>query len=79
MQFLIESLAMSISGGVAGYLLGYLTAFVVSIYLPFSPVLTWQVAAIAFGISIGVGTIFGLYPAIRAARKNPIEALRQYY
>lgn len=79
MQFLIESLAMSISGGVAGYLLGYLTAFVISIYLPFSPVLTWQVAAIAFGISIGVGTIFGLYPAIRAARKNPIEALRQYY
>lgn len=79
MQFLIESLVMSIAGGVIGYLLGYLFAFLISMYLPFSPVFTWQIAAIAFSISIGVGTLFGLYPAVRAARKNPIEALRQYY
>ena len=79
-QFLLESLAMSVGGGIIGYLLGYLLGFVVSrSFLTFDPVFTWQIAAMAFGISVVVGTLFGLYPAIRAARKNPIEALRQYH
>lgn len=77
-QFLIESLAISIGGGITGYLLGYLTAFAISTQLTFSPVFTWDIVGVAAATSLVVGGIFGLYPAIRAARKDPIEALRQY-
>jgi putative ABC transport system permease protein len=77
-QFLIESLALSIGGGVLGYILGYLVAFGISTFLTFDPVFTWQIAGIAVGVSLVIGTLFGLYPAIRAARKDPISALRQY-
>lgn len=79
MQFLIESLVMSLSGGITGFILGYLVAFFIGIFLPFTPLLSWQIAAGALSVSVFVGTIFGLYPALRAARKNPIEALRQYH
>lgn len=79
-QFLIESLAMSVGGGIIGYIFGYLLAFIVSrSLLTFDPVFSWEIAAITLGISAIIGTIFGLYPAIRAARKDPIEALRQYH
>lgn len=77
-QFLIESLALSIGGGISGYLLGYLAAFVISTFLTFNPVLNWEIAAIAMGVSLVIGTVFGIYPAVRAARKDPISALRQY-
>lgn len=79
MQFMIESLAMSLSGGIAGLLLGYLAAFGASFFLPFIPGFAWFIPVIAISIAALVGTLFGLYPAIRAARKNPIEALRQYH
>lgn len=77
-QFMIESLALSIGGGVLGYILGYLVAFAISTRLPFDPLFTWSIAGIAAGVSLIIGTLFGLYPAIRAARKDPISALRQY-
>lgn len=80
LQFLIESLAMSIGGGIAGYLLGYLLAFIISrSFLTFNPLFSWEIAAITLGVSIAVGTLFGLYPALRASKKDPIEALRQYH
>lgn len=79
-QFLIESLALSLGGGITGYIAGYLFAFVVSrSLLTFDPVFSWEIAGAAFGISVVIGTLFGLYPALRAARKHPIEALRQYH
>lgn len=77
-QFLIESLALSIGGGIGGYIIGYLVAFAISSLLPFFPIFTWQIGGVAIGVSLVVGTLFGLYPAIRAARKDPIDALRQY-
>ena len=78
-QFIIESLAMSIAGGVFGYIFGYIVAFSISrTFLTFDPVFTWNVALSSLGISLIIGLVFGLYPAISAARKNPIEALRNY-
>lgn len=78
-QFLTEALILSLVGGVIGYLGGYFIAFAISTMLPFNPIITWQIAAISLGMAVGVGVIFGLYPAIRAARKDPIESLRQYH
>lgn len=77
-QFLIESLALSVGGGAIGYFLGYLLAFGISTFLTFDPIFNWEIAGVAIGVSLVIGTLFGLYPAIRAARKDPISALRQY-
>lgn len=77
-QFLIESLALSLGGGVGGYVLGYVLAFGISTFLTFDPIINWQIATTAICISLIMGTLFGIYPAIRAARKDPIESLRQY-
>jgi len=77
-QFLIESLALSIGGGIAGYLIGYVLAFAISTFLTFDPVFNLEIAGIALAVSLIIGTVFGLYPAVRAARKDPISALRQY-
>lgn len=78
-QFLVESLLLSIVGGLVGYVSGYLIAFIISTFLTFDPAFTWQIAATALLTAIVVGVTFGLYPAIRAARKDPIESLRHYH
>jgi len=77
-QFLIESLAISSSGGIIGYISGYAIAFLISNFLVFNPVFSWQIAVIALATSIATGTLFGLYPAIHAAHKDPIIALHRY-
>ncbi len=77
-QFMIESIAIGIGGGVSGYILGYVVAFGISTFLTFQPAINWQIAATAGFISVIMGTVFGLYPAFRASRKDPIESLREY-
>ena len=75
-QFLIESVALSIVGGLIGIALAVSIAFMLSTFtaLP-TRVSIWSIA-LAFFFSAGVGVFFGVYPAIKAARLDPIEALR---
>jgi len=77
-QFIIESLSISIAGGAIGYALGYMAAFGISSLVSFTPVFTLDIAITAFVLSIVMGTLFGIYPAIRASRKDPIDSLRHY-
>lgn len=75
-QFLIEAMVISLGGGIIGVGLAYLGSELLSLKLNFSPVITPAILAVAFGVSSGIGIIFGIAPAFKAARKDPIEALR---
>ena len=78
MQFMFESLILSILGGFLGIILGYILAFLVSIITPFTPYISWQIIVITFCTTIIIGILFGIYPALKAANKNPIESLKHY-
>lgn len=78
-QFMTEAFIMSLVGGILGYVGGYLIALAASTFIPIMPAFTWEIAGIAIGTSLIVGGVFGLYPALKAARKDPIESLRQYH
>jgi ABC-type antimicrobial peptide transport system permease subunit len=78
LQFLFESLILSIIGGLMGFVLGYIAAFFVSLITPFAPHISWQILGMTGGTSLLVGVIFGVYPAIKAASKDPIASLKFY-
>lgn len=78
MQFMFESLILCILGGFLGIVLGYIFAFLVSIITPFTPYISWQILVITLGTTVVVGILFGIYPALKAASKNPIESLKHY-
>lgn len=73
-QFIIESVLISVGGGAIGLLFGWLASKIASNFVQTSIPL-WTVA-LAFGFSVVVGVVFGTYPAIKASKKDPIEALR---
>ncbi len=76
-QFLIECVALSAVGGFAGILLGMgIPRLIVYFFPDQKTIVTVQSVLVAFGISVGVGILFGVYPARRAALLDPIEALR---
>jgi len=75
-QFLIEALTLSIIGGVVGILLGVGLALGVTRFVDFEAVVQPQAIILAVGFSAAVGLFFGLYPARRASKLNPIDALR---
>ena len=75
-QFMLESVIQCIAGGIAGISMGFLVALVLRTYTPFpASVQTW-VAVLGVFLSSGVGLFFGIYPAIRASRLDPVVALR---
>jgi putative ABC transport system permease protein len=75
-QFLVESLALSLAGGIAGILLGIGAAFGVSRMLAWNVSVSMASVALSFACAAAIGGFFGLYPARRAAALSPIEALR---
>lgn len=77
-QFLIEALIICTAGGIIGILIAYLSAFFIGSQLSFQPSLSPVIIGTGFGLALLVGIIFGLYPALKAANKDPIDALRQY-
>jgi putative ABC transport system permease protein len=75
-QFLIEAVALTFIGGLLGVFLGWLISFGVSKLGIIQTSVSASSVLLAFGVSAGIGIIFGYYPATRAAKLNPIEALR---
>lgn len=78
MQFLFEALILSVLGGIFGLVLGYVFAFLISVITPFAPYISWEILALTLLTTLAVGIIFGIYPALKAASKNPIESLKHY-
>ena len=78
LQFLFESLILSILGSIMGFLLGYILAFLISLITPFAPHISWPILGITGGVSVVVGIIFGIYPAVKAASKDPLTSLKFY-
>ena len=78
LQFLFESIILSILGALMGFILGYIFAFLISLITPFAPHISWEILGITGAVSIIVGVIFGIYPAIKAASKDPITSLKFY-
>ncbi|MBA2565507.1 MAG: ABC transporter permease [Gemmatimonadetes bacterium] len=75
-QFLIEAVILSALGGLIGVLLGFAVALLISATTPLPSALEWWSVALGLALSSGVGIFFGIWPAMKAARLNPIEALR---
>jgi putative ABC transport system permease protein len=75
-QFLTESLLMTISGGAIGILLGALVSWSITVYAGWSTYISALAVLLAFTVSVAVGLGFGLYPAIRAAELEPVDAVR---
>lgn len=75
-QFLLESVVMCLVGGVVGIVVGWSGVIVVAKFLKVPPAVNLQAILLAFGFSALVGLFFGLYPAMRASRLTPIDALR---
>ena len=77
LQFLIESVALSLAGGLTGVAIGWFGTIVMRVVYPALPLglSTWSVTT-AFLFSIAVGVFFGVYPALKAAGVDPVEALR---
>jgi putative ABC transport system permease protein len=77
LQVLAESVTLSVAGGIVGTTLGFLLAWIIASVSPLpAAVQPWSVV-LGIGITAIVGVVFGVYPAMRAARLDPIEALRK--
>ncbi len=75
-QFLTEAVLISILGGLIGIAFGFSLSRIIAAAAGWSTVVTPGSIAVAFGVSVGIGLLFGIYPAVQAAKLDPIEAIR---
>ncbi len=75
-QFLMEALLISMLGGMIGIAFGFTLSKVIATAAGWSTVVTTSSIIVAFGVSVGIGLVFGIYPAMQAAKLDPIEAIR---
>lgn len=75
-QFLLEAVLLSLLGGLAGILAGFGSAWALTRFLGWPTYVSAQAVLLAFGLAFAVGVAFGYYPALRASRLDPIDALR---
>ncbi len=75
-QFLTESVFISVGGGLLGIGFGFFLAWLIARTAEWKTIVTTSSVVIAFGVSVVVGMVFGIYPAMKASRINPIDALR---
>ncbi|MGB4759114.1 MAG: ABC transporter permease [Candidatus Saccharimonadales bacterium] len=75
-QFITEALVVSFIGGLIGALLAVSASILLGVYTNLDPIIDFKVVAIVLLVTVAVGALFGTIPAIKAARKDPIEALR---
>lgn len=75
-QFLTEGLVLTVGGGIIGIFFSTLIVEFLRLYTTWKPIMSWPILVIAVGFSVLVGLIFSVAPALKAASKNPIEALR---
>jgi putative ABC transport system permease protein len=75
-EFVAEAVVLTVSGAIMGIIASLAINLLLRIFTDLTPVIQWQVIVIATAISVCIGILFGTAPALKAARKDPIAALR---